>query len=427
MTSHCTDVGENAYVFWDIDNCGVPKGLEGSEVVHRIETFLVDEGKSCRRISAIGNGDLLPKSLKEDLEQCGVKLQALTTTKANFADACLLHDMHLTMKTKLPPCTIVVITGDSDFARFLYDFRRLGYNVHVITSLDSSKILRQAAGKFSLWTDLTHVAGIGISDVDEYESTGVPPKYHELVSHLRCNKPDVYLSAIGVQLRGLHLKYGHSVMLEYMEAAERDGVVTLSRKPDKYGKVFHTMVNLADKYKSRLIAHSTPEAKGDMYEVEFKHGRIVKTLYLPKNSDIVITVGDYVIVEPGKRLMEEDMGRVCEKVTKFKSTWGKIKRLAEPSECSKSQLEAMIAADKQAFDECTRLIKFDENLSKYMELLSEEPIGLGAEWQWDRKKLTFYYRNLTPKTLQLSDFHSLVIQLEHRFKTKVYMYDEDKL
>jgi cell fate regulator YaaT (PSP1 superfamily) len=174
---------------------------------------------------------------------------------------------------------------------------------------------------------------------------------------------------------------------------------------------------------------ATPAAESDytwpLYVVEFKAGR-TDYFYVPEDTSIDVHVGDVAIVEADRG---KDLGKVIEtsinslqELQMYQATHvdslvdshnavGKeitpkrIFRLAEPGEV------AMLLAKSQDEAKANQLCQSKIRQKKLpMEIVD-------AEYQWDRRKLTFYF--VADRRI---DFRELVRELFKIYKTRIWMY-----
>ncbi|KAG2323088.1 hypothetical protein Bca52824_016301 [Brassica carinata] len=151
-------------VFWDMENCPVPSDVRPEDVASNIRTAIqlhpVVSG-SVVVFSAFGDFNAFPRRVREGCQRTGVKLVDVPNGRKDAADKAILLDMFLFALDHPPPSTIVIITGDVDFAPALHVFGQRGYNVVVI--IPSGVYVNPAltsAGKF-VWDWLSIVHGQG--------------------------------------------------------------------------------------------------------------------------------------------------------------------------------------------------------------------------------------------------------------------------
>ncbi|KAF2531421.1 hypothetical protein F2Q70_00029664 [Brassica cretica] len=152
-------------VLWDIENCPVPSDVRPEDVASNIRTAIqlhpVVSG-SVVVFSAFGDFNAFPRRVREGCQRTGVKLVDVPNGRKDAADKAILLDMFLFVLDHPPPSTIVIITGDVDFAPALHVLGQRGYNVVVI--IPSGVYVNPAltsAGKFVWdWQSIVHGEGI---------------------------------------------------------------------------------------------------------------------------------------------------------------------------------------------------------------------------------------------------------------------------
>ncbi|RID53063.1 hypothetical protein BRARA_G00488 [Brassica rapa] len=151
-------------VLWDIENCPVPSDVRPEDVASNIRTAIqlhpVVSG-SVVVFSAFGDFNAFPRRVREGCQRTGVKLVDVPNGRKDAADKAILLDMFLFVLDHPPPSTIVIITGDVDFAPALHVLGQRGHSVVVI--IPSGVYVNPAltsAGKFVWdWQSIVHGEG----------------------------------------------------------------------------------------------------------------------------------------------------------------------------------------------------------------------------------------------------------------------------
>ncbi|XP_043703508.1 uncharacterized protein LOC122653657 isoform X2 [Telopea speciosissima] len=122
-------------IFWDIENCPVPSDVRPEEVAGNIRTALrvhpIIEG-SVTTFSAYGDFNAFPRRLREGCQRTGVKLVDVPNGRKDAADKAILVDMFLFALDNPPPSSIMLISGDVDFAPALHILGQRGYAVILV-------------------------------------------------------------------------------------------------------------------------------------------------------------------------------------------------------------------------------------------------------------------------------------------------------
>jgi cell fate regulator YaaT (PSP1 superfamily) len=174
---------------------------------------------------------------------------------------------------------------------------------------------------------------------------------------------------------------------------------------------------------------SAVPAAWPLYIVEFKAGRT--DLFYITDLGLDIRVGDLVVVEADRG---RDLGTVVNdtitlaEVEAFqrqqaaRAGWGSEGGGAPPAQASKEINPKMIYSKANAADAQSLLLKIQDE-EKALQLCQNKvrqkklPMEVvDAEYQWDRRKLTFYF--VAEKRI---DFRELVRELFRLYKTRIWM------
>ncbi|XP_050209374.1 uncharacterized protein LOC126660081 [Mercurialis annua] len=141
-------------ILWDIENCPVPSDVRSEDVAGNIRMALrvhnVIKG-AVMMFSAYGDFNSFPRRLREGCQRTGVKLIDVPNGRKDAADKAILVDMFLFALDNPPPSSIVLISGDVDFAPALHILGQRGYTVVLVipSGVGVSSALSNA-GKF-IW------------------------------------------------------------------------------------------------------------------------------------------------------------------------------------------------------------------------------------------------------------------------------------
>ncbi|KAJ0973837.1 hypothetical protein J5N97_015802 [Dioscorea zingiberensis] len=118
--------------------------------------------------SAFGDFNAFPRRLREGCQRTGVKLVDVPNGRKDAADKAILVDMFLFALDNRPPSSILLISGDVDFAPALHILGQRGYNVILVipAGVGVSSALSNA-GRF-VWDWPSVARGEGF----------VPPKHY---------------------------------------------------------------------------------------------------------------------------------------------------------------------------------------------------------------------------------------------------------
>ncbi|PKA49753.1 hypothetical protein AXF42_Ash004294 [Apostasia shenzhenica] len=163
-------------ILWDIENCPVPSDVRPEDVAGNIRMALrvhpLIKG-AVTLFSAYGDFNAFPRRLREGCQRTGVKLVDVPNGRKDAADKAILVDMFLFALDNRPPSSIVLISGDVDFAPALHILGQRGYTVIlVIPSGVGVSYALSNAGRF-VWDWPSIARGEGF----------VPPRNHNFCEY----------------------------------------------------------------------------------------------------------------------------------------------------------------------------------------------------------------------------------------------------
>lgn len=122
-------------ILWDMENCPVPSDVRPEDVAGNIRMALrvhpVIDG-AVKLFSAYGDFNAFPRRLREGCQRTGVKLIDVPNGRKDAADKAILVDMFLFALDNPPPSSIMLISGDVDFAPALHILGQRGYTVILV-------------------------------------------------------------------------------------------------------------------------------------------------------------------------------------------------------------------------------------------------------------------------------------------------------
>lgn len=181
-------------ILWDIENCPVPSDVRPEDVGNNIRMALkvhpVIKG-AVTVFSAYGDFNAFPRRLREGCQRTGVKLIDVPNGRKDAADKAILVDMFLFALDNPPPSSIMLISGDVDFAPALHILGQRGYTIIlVIPSGTGVSSALSSAGKF-VWDWPSVARGEGF--VPPSKSLGLP----------LMNPTDVFGYLMGIQINDI--------------------------------------------------------------------------------------------------------------------------------------------------------------------------------------------------------------------------------
>ncbi|KAA8536691.1 hypothetical protein F0562_029169 [Nyssa sinensis] len=151
-------------VWWDIENCQVPKGCDTHSIAQNISSALA-KMDYCGPISISAYGDTngIPASVQHALNSTGIALNHVPAGVKDASDKKILVDMLFWAVDNPAPGNYLLISGDRDFSNALHQLRMRKYNILLAQPPNASAPLRAAAKSVWLWTSLL-VGGPPLTD-----------------------------------------------------------------------------------------------------------------------------------------------------------------------------------------------------------------------------------------------------------------------
>ncbi|GAB4841821.1 hypothetical protein Ancab_022557 [Ancistrocladus abbreviatus] len=145
-------------VWWDIENCQVPRGCDPHGIAQNISSALVNLNYSGPvSISAYGDTNRIPSSVQQALSSTGISLNHVPAGVKDASDKKILVDMLFWAVDNPAPANYLLISGDRDFSNALHQLRMRRYNILLAQPQKASAALVAAAKSVWAWTSL--VAG----------------------------------------------------------------------------------------------------------------------------------------------------------------------------------------------------------------------------------------------------------------------------
>ncbi|XP_062084510.1 uncharacterized protein LOC133790763 [Humulus lupulus] len=149
-------VGAKTSVWWDIENCQVPKGCDPHAIAQNISSALV-KINYCGPVSISAYGDThnIPSSVQQALSSTGIALNHVPAGVKDASDKKILVDMLFWAVDNPAPANYLLISGDRDFSNALHQLRMRRYNILLAQPQKASAALIAAAKSVWLWTSLS--------------------------------------------------------------------------------------------------------------------------------------------------------------------------------------------------------------------------------------------------------------------------------
>nr|GMD03513.1 Meiosis arrest female protein [Ipomoea batatas] len=148
--------GARISVWWDIENCQVPRGSDPHAIAQNISSALV-KLNYCGpvSISAYGDTTKISPSVQQALNSTGIALNHVPAGVKDASDKKILVDMLFWAVDNPAPANYLLISGDRDFSNALHQLRMRRYNILLAQPQKASAALVAAAKTVWLWTSLS--------------------------------------------------------------------------------------------------------------------------------------------------------------------------------------------------------------------------------------------------------------------------------
>lgn len=142
-------------VWWDIENCQVPKAFDAHVIAKNIRSALdVMHYRGPVSISAYGDTKLISANVQQALSSTGISLNHVPGGRKDASDKKILVDMLFWAVDNQPPANYLLISGDRDFSNALHQLSMRRYNILLAQPHCVSQALTIAAKTVWSWTDL---------------------------------------------------------------------------------------------------------------------------------------------------------------------------------------------------------------------------------------------------------------------------------
>ncbi|KAK8948196.1 hypothetical protein KSP40_PGU010291 [Platanthera guangdongensis] len=142
-------------VWWDIENCSIPKKVNPHLVRNRVISALRSSGINIPdSIKAFGDVAQLSPAAQKVLATTGISLTHVPHSGKNSADKSIIADIFDWVSQNPPPAHIFLISGDGDFAKPMHRLRMDNYNILISCTVTASGDLLRAASVMWPWIEL---------------------------------------------------------------------------------------------------------------------------------------------------------------------------------------------------------------------------------------------------------------------------------
>ncbi|KAI5078814.1 hypothetical protein GOP47_0006485 [Adiantum capillus-veneris] len=143
-------------IWWDIENCHVPKDVDPHYIAQNMTAALQHASMTGPiEIQVFGDTMILPHITQKALSDTGITLNHVPRGNKDAADKAILVAMLLWALDNPPPANILLISGDGDFANALHRLRLKTYSILLAIPAQFVKpALTGAAKKLWFWKDM---------------------------------------------------------------------------------------------------------------------------------------------------------------------------------------------------------------------------------------------------------------------------------
>lgn len=171
-------VSAKTSVWWDIENCQVPRSCDPHLIAQNISSALAQmDYKGRVNISAYGDTNRIPPNVQHALNSTGISLNHVPAGVKDASDKKILVDMLFWAVDNPPPANYLLISGDRDFSNALHQLSMRRYNILLAQPQCVSQALVAAAKNVWLWTSLL-AGGPPLSQLPDMRKTNAsdPPR-----------------------------------------------------------------------------------------------------------------------------------------------------------------------------------------------------------------------------------------------------------
>ncbi|KAH8507131.1 hypothetical protein H0E87_009585, partial [Populus deltoides] len=145
-------------VWWDIENCHVPRDCDPHAIAQNISSALV-KMNYCGpvSISAYGDTHRINSAVQQALSSTGIALNHVPAGVKDASDKKILVDMLFWAVDNAAPANYLLISGDRDFSNALHQLRMRRYNILLAQPQKASAPLLAAAKSVWLWTNTSQI------------------------------------------------------------------------------------------------------------------------------------------------------------------------------------------------------------------------------------------------------------------------------
>lgn len=154
-------------IFWDIENCAVPKDTAAKDIYANVMTALGMHplfNGHLTKFCAYGDFHILPTRIKDDLQSSSIQVVQVPHKQKDVANKVIIADMLFFALDNPVPSSIMLISGDVDFAMSLSGLHQRGHNIAIAipSAIHVSSDLASPAEVVWDWFSLARGNRVGI-------------------------------------------------------------------------------------------------------------------------------------------------------------------------------------------------------------------------------------------------------------------------
>lgn len=217
-------------IFWDLENCPPAKGTDPVTIISLIREKLIEHG-AIKTIQGYAELSRIPEYLKSSLQSSGVHLIDVPSSRKDAADKMIISDFVMFAVDNPPPQTLILISGDQDYAYPVAKLRLRGYQIIIIVPPGgAAESLKRQADKVYEWTEFSspysfnELASEAARESFAFEPLLIAIKYLQDQGHERPG-----LAQLGKIIHHLSPQWkqiGVNSLSEYIQLAEEEGLIS---------------------------------------------------------------------------------------------------------------------------------------------------------------------------------------------------------
>ena len=216
-------------IFWDLENCPPARGNDPVAIISLIRDKLKDFGP-IKQIHGYAELSRIPEYLKASLQSSGVALIDVPIQRKDAADKMIISDLVMFAVDNPAPQTLILISGDQDYAYPIAKLRLRGYKIIVIVPPGgAAETLKRQADNVYEWTEFSSTYSLDEQASEEARETIAFEPLLIAIKYLQDQGSDKPLFAqLGKIIHHLSPQWkqlGVNSLSEYVALAEEAGLV----------------------------------------------------------------------------------------------------------------------------------------------------------------------------------------------------------